>query len=57
MRTKIQIALLTVGFFGIIGTVGALDNGSIALHQALVQWAMSFAAGYVAIKMETEVKA
>lgn len=43
------IALMLIGIFGIAGTVGSLETDAIGLPQALIQFAISFALGYVAM--------
>lgn len=49
IRDIAGIALMLIGIFGIAGTVGSLETDVIGLLQALIQFAISFALGYVAM--------
>ena len=57
MKIYIQLTLMTVGLFGIVGTVGALDANNITITQALVQWALSFVSLLTCVLMEGGKKA
>ena len=49
IRDIAAAALIFIGIFGIFGTVGSLETDVIGLLQALIQFAISFALGYVAM--------
>lgn len=49
IRDIAGIALMLIGIFGILGTAGSLETDAIGLLQALIQFVISFALGYVAM--------